>query len=236
MATAPLVPNQIQALVQQITMKSLGLPITDASATFVRIDWPQQGQPGYRVNDDITFLRCVTVDDLYNRIRDVMYKTVVTSAGGYGEGGYGEGGYGGGDGLAGGYGEGGYEEGDYGNSGDSVSTTTKTTQYTRVWEIHWCVVGPNSFDNARKLRSRMFDQDVHDQFAGAQLYFITDPSEPQRVPDYFDGQWWEQVFFNAKFNENVIETFDVSGQTVISVELITENLNGVISDVTIEES
>jgi len=85
---------------------------------------------------------------------------------------------------------------------------TKVTNYTRVWECAWDVYGPNSFDNCRLIRTRLFDQDIHDLFAALNLYLVTDPSAPTRVPELFQGQWWERTDFKARFNEFVTETYN----------------------------
>lgn len=104
------------------------------------------------------------------------------------------------------------------------------TQYTRVWEVHWTVYGPNSFDHARMIRSGLFTQAIHDQLA-PQLYLVTDPSAPLRVPELQDDQWWERVDFNARFNEFVTESR--TSQSVVSTEVIVDTAAGTILDVTV---
>ncbi len=107
-------------------------------------------------------------------------------------------------------------------------TVLQDTTYVRVWKVFWCVYGPNSFDNARKLRSGLFLQDFHDLFAGTNLYLVTDPSAPRRVPEEFQGQWWERVDFEARFNEGVTE--EVQLGTVETSEIIVETENGIVID------
>jgi hypothetical protein len=102
-------------------------------------------------------------------------------------------------------------------------------QYTRVWRVWWTLYGPNSFDNARIVRSALFSQAVHDIFSSAQLYFVTNPSAPQRVPEQKDGQWWERVDFSARFNEFVTETPPVTYADSVVVTL--ENSSGVIATI-----
>lgn len=110
-----------------------------------------------------------------------------------------------------------------------VTTLTKTTNYTRIWEIMWCSYGPNSFDNSRLLRTRLFDQDVKDAFANWQLYFVTDPAAPRRVPEEKDGQWWERTDFTCRFNEFVTELR--SEDFITSAELVVYDAEGnLISD------
>lgn len=188
MATAPLVPKQMDMAIQAITL-AMGLNLTtDSNPTppnspnyyGVRCGWQQQGQPFPGIAEDVVFVREIEVDDQYNRVRDVSYATSTAGS-------------------------------------PPITTYTKLTQYTRVWEVFWSVYGPNSFDNARLIRTRLFDQDIHDQFAASLLYLITDPSAPRRVPEFEDNQWWERTDFSARFNEFVTESY--VAQTVLSDQI-----------------
>lgn len=115
--------------------------------------------------------------------------------------------------------------------GPNVDPTTvvQLTTYTRIWRLFWTIYGPTSFTNARLLRSYLFTQDMHDALAAKNLYFVTDPSAPQRVPEEYEKQWWERVDFSAQFNEAVTETQVIN--SVASVEVIVENSNGVVADI-----
>lgn len=113
---------------------------------------------------------------------------------------------------------------------DSV-TMTHVTSYTRVWRVDWTLYGPNSFDRARVLRSAMFSQATHDQLAGSQLYLLTDVAAPQRVPEFFQEQWWERTDFSVLLNEFVTETAVVG--SVGSVEIIVEDVTGERADFTV---
>lgn len=72
-ATTPLAPPQIQAILQNVTLLAMGKnpPYTKTNFQFVRVGWPQQGQPFGKITEDFMFVRCIEDDDLYNRIRDV---------------------------------------------------------------------------------------------------------------------------------------------------------------------
>jgi hypothetical protein len=271
MATAPLVPAQIETVLQGISINMLGLPApqspTDPVYETVRVGWQQEGQPAWKIDEDVTFIRCVEEDDQYNRVRDIAYSALTT---------------GGLTGFSVANGGSGYQVGDvltpvqaggsgsklvvgaaFGGAVSSLSSTvigngyqlasnvpttgghgtgcvinilnvlggglTKTTNYTRVWRVYWDVYGPNSFDNARLLRTRLFDQDVHDQFSAALLWMVTDPAAPVRAPELFANQWWERVSFSARFNEFVTET--LTDQAVASTEVIVLNSGGTIADI-----
>jgi hypothetical protein len=77
--------------------------------------------------------------------------------------------------------------------------------YTRVWRVYWVIYGPNSFDNARKIRSGLFSDPIHNSLSGSNVYFVTNPSAPLRVPEVINGRWYDRSDFSALFNEFVTE-------------------------------
>jgi hypothetical protein len=205
MATAPLVPTQIETIFQAVTC-SMGLnlsfappvdgqfpagPAPNPNLYGVRIGWQQQGQPFCQVNEDVIALRCYEVDDEYNRIRDLTYQ--------------------------------------------NTPSFTETWNYTRIWETAWTVYGPNSFDNARIIRSSLFLQGIHDQFASAELYWIPSPAAPMRIPELQDGQWWERVDFKARFNEFVTESNNPGFVESVAVNLY-DQFGNAIETINIEEA
>jgi hypothetical protein len=116
----------------------------------------------------------------------------------------------------------------------SIVNGQQLFQYTRVWRVWWTLYGPNSFDNARAVRSSLFSQAIHDLLAAANLYFVTNPAAPHRLPEEKDGQWWERVDFSAQFNEFVTETPPVTFAN--SVEIKGYTYQGQFCDITVEES
>jgi hypothetical protein len=96
---------------------------------------------------------------------------------------------------------------------------TKVKAGTRVWEIRWSVYGPNSDKNSELLSWRLFDQDVANLLAAAQLYWVTDAAPPMRIPEEKGtGQWWERWDFSARFNE--FAQVSTTAQSVVSAEVI----------------
>ena len=75
MATAPLVPKQIEPLFQKLTLAVGGLQLTQTQPnnplSSVRLGWQTQGQPASQVQEDIIYVRAIEDDDLYNRQRDI---------------------------------------------------------------------------------------------------------------------------------------------------------------------
>jgi len=206
MSSLPIVPKTIEPLMQFITQVALGVDPADPLAyKKVRVGWQTQGQPAMAINEDVVFIRCVEEDDEYNRIRDV--ETL-----------------------------------------DDVDPTKVDllTQYTRVWRTFWTFYGPTSFDHARIVKSSLYTQKIHDLLlvgtgygtpgwgqggyggSGAPIYLVTDVASPRRVPELFDGQWWERVDFDCQFNEDTREVDVVNA--VASAEVIIETENGVVDD------
>lgn len=113
-----------------------------------------------------------------------------------------------------------------------------TTKYTRVWRVFWTIYGPDSYDNARIIRSALYTQAIHDLIEygfsgygqlglgqggyggdGVPLFLVTDASAPRRVPELKDGRWWERVDFDCQFNEAVTEAVLVNAVSSTEVDL-----------------
>jgi hypothetical protein len=62
--------REIEDLLQKVTSRMLGEEKEDR----VRLSWPEDGQPGFSIDEDICFLRVTEADDPYNRQRDVSYQ------------------------------------------------------------------------------------------------------------------------------------------------------------------
>ena len=78
------------------------------------------------------------------------------------------------------------------------------TTYTRVIRCVWSIYGPNSFDNGQTTRDRLFDGDIRGTLAASNLYPKTNVIAPVRVPEYFQGQWWEREDFSVQFNDELV--------------------------------
>lgn len=95
----------------------------------------------------------------------------------------------------------------------------KETGYTRVHKINWTLYGPNSYDNADIIRHLIFDYDYMKEFKKKNLFLVTDVPMPVRLPEYYNGQWWERTDFSATFNEAVIRENKVPYIQSASVEI-----------------
>lgn len=111
---------------------------------------------------------------------------------------------------------------------DPPLTITEQTTYTRVWAIHLVLYGPNSADNARRIRSALFKQATHDILAGNNpyggvFYLITNIPAPIRAPEVFAAQWWERVDFTFRLNESVVENDVVNSIGSAEVKVYTQD-------------
>jgi hypothetical protein len=117
---------------------------------------------------------------------------------------------------------------EYGRMRDVVgaageTTITQTDVYTRTWKAYWTFYGPSALDNARAVRSALITiQFVSDLLEQSNLYLNPSIDEPQRVPENFQGQWWDRVDMVAQFNEQVTETFTVGIAKSVQVSLYTD--------------
>jgi hypothetical protein len=106
------------------------------------------------------------------------------------------------------------------------------TTYVRVWKIQVVCYGPNSFQNARVIKSGQFSQPVHDFLASQRLYLVTALPDIRRIPENYAGQWWERCDLNLHFNEMVTEYTDIG--TALSTDiLVFTDLRGEIADIPI---
>lgn len=211
LASSALTLSQINQILWTITMGMLGYvtPGTppDTTSAQVRVQWPTTGAPFQQVTDDICYISCLLVDDPYDKIRD---RSTLPPFG---------------------WGQGGWSDSPWGGTGEDTEYTEQWT-YTRVWEIKWCMYGPNSLDLTRALRSALFQDYFVLQFANSNLFPVSDFPEPIRAPELINAQWWERVDFKCLMYEFVSET--IIKNSVESVEVILQDNEGEIADFTVE--
>jgi hypothetical protein len=112
------------------------------------------------------------------------------------------------------------------------TTVTQNDVFTRAWRTFWTFYGPNGVDNARAVRSALIKIQIFaDLLATNNLYVNPSIAEPMRVPEDFQGEWWERVDLAALFNEQVTESYIVNA--VASVEVIGYTVAGEFIDTTV---
>ena len=92
---------------------------------------------------------------------------------------------------------------DIGYSDHDSITAKRSINYSRVFSIGWTCYGPNSFDNIETIRNGIFLPVFTNQIKAINMCLVTDVGMPQRVPELFNGQWWERCDFSARYNEAV---------------------------------
>jgi len=119
-----------------------------------------------------------------------------------------------------------------GSASDDGTKSIQTDVFTRSWKTYWTFYGPNSTDLARALHSILVTiQFVADFLADRNLYVNPEITLPSRSPELFQGRWWERSDLEARFNEQVTETFIVG--TVKTVEVKTYTKDGLLNDFTV---
>lgn len=112
-----------------------------------------------------------------------------------------------------------------------AGVAAETWVYTRGWRMSWDTYGPNSFDRARQIHTALFQDYFNDQFATLNLYPVLEPSEPVRVPEFHNAQWYDHSSFSCVFYEQVTET--IHSPAVTSVEIKVYDQDGLVADLPI---
>ena len=110
-------------------------------------------------------------------------------------------------------------ESKYENIIDDTENITSETWYTRVIGLHLVLYGPNSFTNAMQIRDKMYNYETKTTLEENNLHLIPIINSPVRMPELFQGRWWERIDVEFKFNELVIREDTVP--LIKSVEVIT---------------
>ncbi|EKQ56270.1 MULTISPECIES: hypothetical protein [unclassified Clostridium] len=179
-----LILKELEDFFASITYMILGLdPTLKENKGKVRLAWPKDGAPSWKIDDDICFLRITPIDDRQARQLNIIYSPDE-------------------------------EDKDY---------LKKKTGYTRVHKIDWTFYGPNSYDNADLIRYSILEPHLYKEtFKEKNLFIITDVPMPTRLPELYNGQWWERTDFSATFNEAVIRETKIPYIKSASFELIKD--------------
>ena len=107
--------------------------------------------------------------------------------------------------------------------------------YTRGWRVSWTLYGPNSLDRVRQIWSATFMDYFNDVLSLNNLFMVSDPSEPTRMPEQFNAQFWERCDFAVSMYENVTETISDGLVTSVEVKIYEADVSttGTAADVTV---
>jgi hypothetical protein len=189
--------SDLNSLFFKVTCAIYGLDASaPANQSKIRESWPTDGQPAWKIHDDVTFLRIGWIDDPYNRQREVRYEPIFT--------------------------------GD--PSAEDPNNLIQQMQMTNVNQIYWTIYGPNSYVNAWKIWNQLYYQSIKEMLRLKNVFLIPDIPAPQRVPESFQGQWWERCDLSARFNaltvfESIMPTIrTVAVQTTDSQKTISQEV------------
>ena len=74
MANTILTLKQLEDIFRNLTCTLLGLnPADPANASRVRVAWPAGGAPGWKITDDVVFIRIRSIGNEYSKLRDTEY-------------------------------------------------------------------------------------------------------------------------------------------------------------------
>ena len=108
------------------------------------------------------------------------------------------------------------------NSTDNINLN-KETGYTRVHKVDFTFYGPNAYDNADLIRYTLLEPNSYkDEFKNKNIFVIPDISMPTRLPELYNGQWWDRTDFSASFNEAVIRKSLVPFIQSAEIKLVTD--------------
>jgi hypothetical protein len=106
--------------------------------------------------------------------------------------------------------------------------------YTRTLRITWVLYGSNSWDDGVSLRTKIFYQTNHDILARQKIYLVPSFDPPKRVPELFEGLWYERVDLTMDFYEKILINYAVP--SILTVPLVVKGDSGTIHNGKITES
>lgn len=109
-------------------------------------------------------------------------------------------------------------EATYANAGPDL--VSRSLSYTRVIRVNWIVYGPNSADDAEKIRSGLFSMDIFDALMAQNIALIVDVPLPVRTPELYNGQWWDRSTLYARFNEKVMRQQEIPNLLSADVRVV----------------
>lgn len=150
--------RNLEDLIRAATLELLGLPDNKTTASRVRIAWPTNGAPDWKITENVTFIRVYPIDEPYNRLKDIQYQN------------------------------------------NNLDSLLQTESYTRVIGVSWIFYGPSSFDDADILRNNLSRSE---RLRNNKLHVVYNLAAPMRLPELYNGRWWERTDFTAYFYEEI---------------------------------
>ena len=89
-------------------------------------------------------------------------------------------------------------------TGDDAHNSNRIVSYTRNHLVDWTIYGPACYENADAIRNGLYQPEMKELLSDNNIALITNIPGPRRVPELFDGRWWQRCDLTAQFNEAVI--------------------------------
>jgi hypothetical protein len=88
--------------------------------------------------------------------------------------------------------------------------------------VYYSFYGPNSFDNALWIRDTIKYQENHDILARALIYIIPRAFPARRIPEEWQGQWYERTDLEMLFNWTVSRTAVINAVETVNAYIRPE--------------
>lgn len=112
---------------------------------------------------------------------------------------------------------------------------TETWVYTRGWRVSWVSYGPNSTDRMRMVHSAVLFMDYFsDALSLINMYPVSDPPQPTRIPEQVQAEWWERADFHVVMYEQITETIQYGVVTSVEVKVYDGSPDDPVADITVE--
>lgn len=105
--------------------------------------------------------------------------------------------------------------------------------YTRTLQVDWIFYGASSWDYATLVRNGLYFESNRELLKLNNIYPVPQFAPPRRIPELFQGLWYERMDLSAKFNELV--TLDRTVHYIKIVPLVVSNGEGVQSESEVTE-
>lgn len=83
------------------------------------------------------------------------------------------------------------------------NSQTEIVSYTRVHTVFLLFYGPKAFDDADSVRIGMFREEARRMMRKAGLFPVPGVKRPVRIPELFNGAWWDRSDLTFTLYEDV---------------------------------
>lgn len=104
----------------------------------------------------------------------------------------------------------------------STDKVNRISGYTRVHEIHWIIYGPNSYEDAERIKYGFYDEEIKTNLAYNNLFMVLDNETPIRLPELSNGKWYQRVDYTVRFNEYIQHEKQIPYIQGINIKLYDE--------------